>query len=124
MSTSSHALGLIPVAALVALLAAGSFAVASPKLDGSLDQAKELALDAVHQGASAIADQTNRGEAKRIVRKDAPILRTGPMPRARPVPPPRSPLPVRSVGGQSVPDFVALQDDVDEKRHSGRLPPR
>ncbi len=124
MSTSSRALRLVPIAALGALFAAGSFAVASPRLDGSLDNAKTFALDAVHQGASALAKQTNRGGAKRVVRSNGSPPRTGPKPRVRPEPSPDATLPVRSVDGQPVPDFVALQDDVGERRHSGRLPAR
>jgi len=129
MSTSSRALGLIPLAALAALIAAGSFAVASPKLDGTLDQARELALDAVHQGASAIAEKTDARPQERSlqkkVRRDRPIPRTGPPPRPAQAEPPRaSSMPVRSLDGQSVPDFVALRDDAEDKRHSGRLPPR
>jgi hypothetical protein len=127
MSTSTRILGLIPLVALAALTAAGSFAVASPKLDGTLEQAKEMALDAVHQGASAIAQRTGSPQAaERRVRGERPIPRTGPPPRSEPPPPPpkRATIPTRELGGQVVPDFAAVQDGAKERLHSGRQPPR
>ena len=125
MSMSTRALRLLPLAALVALGAAGTFAVASPKLDGTIEQARELAIGAVHQGAGAIADRTHGGAraAPKRVRGDRPIPRTGPAPRpAEPAPPPpASALPTRELGGQTVPNFRALRGS-SERPHSGRRP--
>ena len=125
MSTSSRMLALLPLLAIAGLAAAGSFAVASPKLDGTLDQARELAIDAVHQGASTIAEKTRGPQAgQQRVRGERPVPRTGPPPRPQAPSPRPASQPASVLDGQQAADVGAVHADVKERFRSAQQPPQ
>ena len=137
---TSRLLLAVPVVGLFAALAIGPISsiaaslkddvMADLDLDERVHQARDAMNDAVHERASQLAERTDRSlphtqrpapaqtEAMQRRRPPRGVQGTRPMPRT-------GQLPSRQLGDQTIPDFVALQDDAQDVRtHSGRVPPR